>query len=282
MTFCYMYSKKFYFPFLYVYNQSVKGNRCYMQVNPVSNLSVNQKSFGNRDFQRAILEEFAVIDDKGLRQAAVEITDQQLETKKHRRISNALFWSIPMFAGLAAAAVATGGRVPMLKAFAKQAAVWTSAFVGLEAVNAGRNALAKHSEGFEKFQRNNPGLATVLSFGAAIAGFYAGSAVAGKAIAKYGKNIIAKAKNLKIDKFVKESKIINKLSEAVAKVPSSLKQFGKVVLGWTPITLALGSFIHTVDHNAARSDRAVENYEQLKATQAQVRAALAAADEVEA
>ena len=103
-----------------------------MQVNSVSNLSANQKaSFGNKkDFQRAILEEFAKADDRTLRRTAIEITEQQVDSKKHKRISNLIWGAIPVAAGLAAAVAVPGGRVPMLKQFAKTTALWIGAFAG--------------------------------------------------------------------------------------------------------------------------------------------------------
>lgn len=254
-----------------------------MQVNSVSNLSANQKaSFGNKkDFQRAILEEFAKADDRTLRRTAIEITEQQVDSKKHKRISNLIWGAIPVAAGLAAAVAVPGGRVPMLKQFAKTTALWIGAFAGVDLVHAGKRALNKNSEGAREFDRKHPVLSSILTIGAAIGGMFAGGALVSKGISKFGSKIIAQAKKLKVDKFVKESKVINKVSEWASKAPSALKSFGKTVLDWSPLMLAFTSLAHTSSHERVKATQTVNNYTQLKEAQSQAKAALAVADAID-
>lgn len=254
-----------------------------MQVNSVSNHSVNSKAaFGNRDYQRAILEEFANADDKTLRRTATQIADQQVDSKKHKKVSNAIWWSIPFFAAASAAVAVTGGRIPMLKQFVKTAAVWAGSFAAVDLLHAGKRTLNKNSESAREFDNKHPVLSTVLTFGAAIGAMFAGGVAVNKLAGKFGPKLIEKAKNLKVDKFIKESKVINKLSEWAGKVPSSLKTLGKGALDWSPFMLAITSLFHTTNHQRTRTNQAVNNYVELKAAQSQVRTALAVADAYEA
>lgn len=247
-----------------------------MQVNSVSNLSVNQKaSFGNKDFQRAILEEFANTDDRTLRRTALEITEQQVDSKKHKRINDGIWAAVPVVAGLAAAVAVPGGRIPMLKQFVSTAALWMGAFAGIDLVNAGARALNNNSDSVRDFNKKNPTLSFLLNFGAAIGGMLAGGALVSKGISKFGPKLVAQAKKLKVDKFIKESKVINKASELVAKVPSALKAFGKKVLNWSPMMLMLTALVHTSNHERAKATQTVNNYTQLKEAQAQAKTALA-------
>ncbi|MBR6722421.1 hypothetical protein IKL64_03100 [bacterium] len=253
-----------------------------MQVNSVSNLSANSKaSFGNMDYQRAMLQEFAKADDRALRQTAAQIAEQQVDSKKHKRISNAIFWSIPLFAGAAAAVAVTGGRIPMLKQFAKTATSWAASFAAIDLVFAGKRALNKNSEGAREFDRKHPVLSTILTIGASIGAMFAGGAAVNKLAGKLGPKIVAQAKKLKVDKFIKESKVINKLSEWAGKAPSSLKSLGKGLLDWSPLMLAFTSLAHTSSHERAKATQTVNNYAELKAAQGQVRTALAMADAIE-
>ena len=252
-----------------------------MQVNSVSSQVTSKASFGNRDYQRAVLEEFAKADDRALRKAAAQITETQVDSKKHKRISNAIFWSIPLFAGAAAAVAVTGGRIPMLKQFAKTAASWAASFAAIDLTFAGKRALNKNSEGAREFDRKHPVLSTVLTIGASIGAMLAGGALVGKGISKFGPKIVAQAKKFKVDKFIKESKVINKLSEWAGKAPSSLKSLGKGLLDWSPLMLAFTSLAHTSSHERAKATQTVNNYTQLKEAQSQVRMAFAAAEQLD-
>ncbi|MBO5385669.1 hypothetical protein J6A64_05070 [bacterium] len=252
-----------------------------MQVNSVSSQVNSKASFGNRDYQRAMLEEFAKADDRALRKAAAQITETQVDSKKHKRISNAIFWSIPLFAGAAAAVAVTGGRIPMLKQFAKTAASWAASFAAIDLTFAGKRALNKNSESAREFDRKHPVLSTVLTIGASIGAMFLGGAAVNKLAGKFGPKLVAQAKKLKVDKFIKESKVINKLSEWAGKAPSSLKSLGKGLLDWSPLMLAFTSLAHTSSHERAKATQTVNNYTQLKEAQSQVRMAFAAAEHLD-
>ena len=99
---------------------------------------------------------------------------------------------------------------------------------------------------------------------------------------KEAEKLIAQAKKLKVDKFIKESKVINKVSEWVAKAPSSLKSLGKVILGWSPLMLAFTSIAHTSSHERAKATQSINNYTQLKEAQSEVRTAFALMNGAEA
>lgn len=252
-----------------------------MQVNSVSSLSANNKTaFGNRDLQRQMLESFAEADDRDLRRMAAKVTEQQVDSRKHKRVSNALFWAIPLFAGASAAVAVTGGRVPMLKQFAKTAFSWAGSFAAMDLALAGKRSLNKNNESVKDFDRKNPVLSTLLTLGVSIGAMFAGGVAANKITSKFGPKVVAFAKSLKVDKFVKDSKVINKLSEWTAKTPPSLKTLGKGVLDWSPLLLAFSSLAHSASHERAKTSQMVNNYTQLKDAQSQVRVALAQADGV--
>jgi hypothetical protein len=111
---------------------------------------------------------------------------------------------------------------------------------------------------------------------------FAGGALVNKAVAKLGPKVVAQAKKLKVDKFIKESKVINKVSEWAGKAPSSLKSLGKGLLDWSPLMLAFTSLAHTSSHERAKATQTVNNYAELKTAQGQVRTALAMAGAVDA
>ena len=252
-----------------------------MQVNSVSSQVNSKASFGNRDYQRAVLEEFAKADDRALRKAAAQITETQVDSKKHKRINDGIWAAVPVVAGLAAAVAVPGGRIPMLKQFVSTAALWMGAFAGIDLVNAGARALNNNSDSVRDFNKKNPTLSFILNFGAAIGGMLAGGALVSKGISKFGPKLVAQAKKLKVDKFIKESTVINKASELVAKVPSALKSFGKTVLNWSPMLLMLTALVHTSNHERAKATQTVNNYTQLKDAQSQVRMAFADAEHLD-
>ena len=114
-----------------------------MQVNSVS---VNKASFGNRpEVTRYMAEQFAKMDDKTLKTAAYQQATVDVNTKKHNRIGKAIFWSIPLAAGLAAvvknpAKTATKilntntSRLSNLGKFAGTALNWASTFAIIDVV----------------------------------------------------------------------------------------------------------------------------------------------------
>ncbi len=245
-----------------------------MQVNSVSNYSINQKSFGNRALEQAVYQEFANMDDRTLRKLATQTASEQVNDKKHNRITNAILWSIPLAAGLAAGVAVTGGRVPMLKTFAKTAASWMASFAGMELVFGGKRALNNNSESARNFDRKHPILSSIATFGVAIGAMMLGAKGVDKLISKYGKNVVDFAKKLKIDSFVKNNKLVNKSVELVKKVPSAIKSFGKGVLGWSPFILAFTSIAHSTNHSKVKAVQTANNYTQLKEAQAEVRSLL--------
>lgn len=250
-----------------------------MQVNSVSNLSANKKTaFGHIDYQRQMLESFANANDRELRKIALDVTNQQVNNKKHKRITNAMFYSIPLLAGLAAAVGVSGGRVPMLKSFAKTAFAWTGSFAAMDLVLAGKRSLSKNNDDVRAFDKKHPFASTLLTLGATLGAMFGGSALANKAISKFGSKVVAAAKKVKIDKLVKESKFIDKLSEWTAKAPSSLKSFGKGLLNWSPLLVAFSSLAHAASFERAKATQAVNNYTELKDAQNQLRNEMAKAN----
>lgn len=246
-----------------------------MQVNAVS---TNSTAFGRRPNLEE-LEQFAAADDRTLRQVSRQIAAVQVDDKKHKRVSNAIWYSIPLAAGLSAAVTNPKivGRIPKLKAFTAAAAAWAGTFAVIDATFAAARGLNKHSEGAREFTEKHPVLSTVLTIGATVAALFAAGKGASALVDKYGDKAVKFLKSKNVDKFIKENKTITKVMENVRKAPSALKNFGKGVISWGPMLLIATSLAHTFGHEKARAVAEAQNYANLKANQENLRDALAEA-----
>ena len=274
-----------------------------MQVNSVSNNSFGQ----SMSARRAILEGFANLDDNELKQIARNQASVQLNQKKHNRVNNMLYWSLPVAAGVAAvaanpakavkvveAAGETAGKAlsPLMKnlgTFGKTALGWTGALAFFEALFAGRNLLAQKSEKVRNFDRQHPVISVLTSTSLAIADAIFG----GKALHKHAPNIsymispklktnVAKTVGDfigKVDDKIVNSKVLGKISNGIAKVPSAIKNAVNFALQFGPLALVSASIVHSTRFANAKSQMAAQNYAELKEAQAEIREALDKNDE---
>lgn len=123
-----------------------------MQVNSIS-ANVNSKaSFGHRDtdVQRAILEGLANADDRELRQVAARNAAKTTNDKMHRRMDRAIWYSLPIAAGVAAVVqnpakavekLASRARLGNLATFAGTALGWAGTFAIIDGVFGGARLL---------------------------------------------------------------------------------------------------------------------------------------------
>lgn len=274
-----------------------------MQVNSVSSRAVeSQQSFGKRHrnvdkktLELEALERFANMDDRELGMLAYKKASYSVNDKKHKRISNALYYSIPLAAGLAAAiktpskvlskaGLVNTSRALRLGNFAASALSWAGTFAAIDLIFAGKRKLDKASPTMNEFSTNHPILSTIATIGASIGAIF----LAGKGISKLAGKLLPKTAGALSSKFsVKElralaktsdklnnSKILNKVSEKLAKVPSAIKNFAKGVIDYSPILLICSSIAHSFNHQNVKTREVVRNYEELKVAQAQVREAL--------
>lgn len=252
-----------------------------MQVNAVSNQSIASKSsFGHRMPSRDELEQFAAADDKTLKHFAVQAASESVNDKKHRRISNAIWYSLPIVGGLAAVVrnPQVIGRIPKLKVFAKNAALWAGTFAVIDATFGAKRAIEKHSSSAREFSKEHPVLSTIGTVAASIGALILAGKGASKLVDKFGPDAVKILKKHKVDKYIKENKLITSVMKQVRKLPSAIKSFAKGVIDWSPMILVFTSIAHTFSHEKAKTAEAVKNYTMLKADQGRVRELLAAED----
>ena len=259
----------------------------FMQVNSVS---VNKASFGNRpEVTRYMAEQFAKMDDKTLKTAAYQQATVDVNTKKHNRIGKAIFWSIPLAAGLAAvvknpAKTATKilntntSRLSNLGKFAGTALNWASTFAIIDVVFGASRKLEMSNEKTKQFSKEHPTLSFIAKVGTAVgalalAGF-GFSKLARKAASKPGK-FATKKLVYKFNNALNNSKVLNKVSKGLDKVPSAIKGFAKGVAEWSPMLLILTSLSHSLNHSRALAVKTGQNYGQLKESQAMIKEQLA-------
>ncbi|MBR6301449.1 hypothetical protein IKR55_01795 [bacterium] len=251
-----------------------------MQVNAVK---TNATDFGNYgQYKRDRIEAFALADDQTLRQMSRVAASQQINDKKHQRISNALWCSLPIAAGFAKIVSNPGviGRIPKLKLFTREAAIWAGTFAVIDATWALAKGLSHKSEAVSNFNEKHPVASTILTLGATVAALFAANKGANWLIGKYGKNVVNFLKSHNVDKFIKENKVITNVMSTVRKAPSALKELTKGLISWSPLILVATSIGHTFSHEKARAVAEVNNYETLKASQNRAREILAERNEI--
>lgn len=275
-----------------------------MQVNAVS--AGNVQSFGNKNEvkdKKAMPEMLKIIaeaDDRQLRQMAIKEASLAVNDKKHRKISNGIYWSLPVIAGIAAVArnpvkglTAAGlsSRLVNLKNLAGTALSWFGTFAGLNMLFAAKNKLSEKSETVRNFDRKHSMLSTFGTVAAAIGAVILG----GKGLSKLSTvltNKITPAMSEKIakgitkfdNKVLKNNVVLNAVSKGLSKIPSAIKNVAKGVLEWGPIAAIGVYFVHSIKHTATKGAVASQFYVDLKTAQATIKtleAQEAAAKELE-
>lgn len=279
-----------------------------MQVNSVRSLMVGKTPFGtNNDpgegrmlYPETMLQ-IARLDDKTIRQLAYAKASHDVNDKKHKRISNALYYSIPLAAGLAAAVknpksmsdlMKTAKLLPKtdfsryvrLNRFVNTAVSLTGAILAIDATFGLKKILDKKSSSMHEFSNNHPVLTALGTVGTAflaIVGLGKGaSKLSSKLLSKIPEKEIAKT-TAEVAKKLNKSKVLNFVSKKLAKVPSGIKNFASGVLDYSPILLICSSIAHSFGHEKAKATEYQNNYRDIKTAQALVREGLAkAAEEV--
>lgn len=262
-----------------------------MQVNSIS-ANVNSKaSFGHRDadVQRAILEGLANADDRELRHVAAKNAAKTTNDKMHRRMDRALWYSLPLAAGVAAVVqnpAKTVGKISKarlgnLATFAATALSWAGTFAIIDGVFGGARLLEKSSQKVRDFNAEHPMTATFATIGAGIGALMLGRKGLTKILAKGGDKPLeygTKKFIAKMNKALNGSKIINGTEKLLAKAPNWAKNFTKGVISWSPMLLVGTSIAHSFNHSRVKTAETVKNYTQLKDAQEQARGVLAAMD----
>lgn len=253
-----------------------------MQVNSVSSQPVQK--FGHRLTQREYLEGFAQLNDKDLQTLAAIKASNDVNDKKHRRISNAIFYSIPLAAGLDSAVKTLAKNPKMLRgnklaAFAGTALSWAGAFAGIDLVFAGKRKLEQSNKAARGFAQEHPILSTIGGFAAAIGALALGSKGISKLKSKLLSNTVVRNEIFRNfvenSKKLNESRILNTAAEILKQVPSPIKNFGKGVIAYGPLLLVVGSITHSINHSNAKTKQVYKNYADLKTAQNELRNSLA-------
>ena len=248
-----------------------------MQVNAIS--SYDKGFTGKRDnIDGAIAQ-----DDRYVRAYAYQKAMHDVKDKQHRKISNALWYSIPVAAGLSSALLTRGkvsllgkeigGLASKLTAGIAGALPWAVGFGIIDGVGRANNLAVKKSENLREAEAKHP----ILTFGgliaAATAVFIGGGAGLSKLLNKMGPKTFANLgkkseaianviNKVKTPEFIKKP-----ISKFIAAAPQIIKNGAKFGIAVAPQALLLTAFFHNISHNIDRRREFNKNYDAMKDTQ---------------
>ena len=239
-------------------------------------------AIGNPNFQgkRDRIDELISLDDNSVQKIAYLKTYSPQEEKKHRKITNGLFYAAPIAAGLGAALFTRGKskifskEVSGLAARAanglKTTALWGAALAAIDLLGAGKKKLAQNSSDVRRFDQEHP----FLSLGTMLAAGFGVLALVGKGAGKLAAMEAPKflqKYTVKTAKFLNNNNVIGKMksgfNKLANKTPSALKEAGSVALDWAPQALLLGGLFHSISHSSAKNREFARNYNELKEKQ---------------
>lgn len=266
-----------------------------MQVNAVS--LNNVESFGSRKYKKdhqeneysklysKVIDDLPNASDEDLKKLAIKDAAIAVNDKKHKRINNALYWSLPVVGGLATVVRnPVKGRLGNLAKFSGANASWLGTFLLIDGIFAVKNKVSKNSDTVRKFDQNHPiislGLTIGASIGAVALALTGGSRLANKAIKAIKPENAEKLTNIvtKLDKVLENSKVLNTISKGIDKVPSSLKGLAKGIIDWAPMMMIIGQLSHSFNHAAVKNNVANQNYAELKIARDEARAEVEATE----
>lgn len=254
-----------------MYNKIAKGS-VYMQVS-----SINQMVPSRQDFRNALIG----MDDDSIRQIAYLRTTQRINQRKNNKVTNALFYSAPLAAGLGIALLSKNGATKLfgneLSGIAgrmakgiKTAAYWTAGLAAIDLFGKARNKVAEKSPELKKFDQQHPllSIGTMLAIGFGILTLVnkgAGKLTTLKTPEFLKKGTEKLAKNINNSKFVISAK--DKLIKLAGKTPSALKEIGATALNWAPTALLFGGLFHSISSANAVGKEFNKYYTTLKEAQ---------------
>ena len=240
--------------------------------------SIGQNFQGKRDNVDALIG----MDDNTIRQLAYLKTSTKVDHDKNRKITNALFYSAPLAAGLGTALLTRNGNTKlfskeltgvagrMAKGF-KVAAGWTAGLMTMDLLGTLKNKLAQKSPKVRKFDNNHP----VISLGTMVA-----AGLGALALVRKGAGLVNRLNTPKfvqkgtekVANFLNNNKIMvkakNSYKNIIAKTPTALKGIGAEVLNWAPTALLFGGLFHSIASANRESKEFTKNYTELKNFQA--------------
>ena len=256
-----------------------------MQVQAINNQSFggNTKEAGSK--RRANIDAAIALSDNDLRRAAYYQACLQTNEEKHNKINKIAILSLPVIAAARDAILSRGNDVklftgkivssPAARALAggKTFAIWAGAMAIAGGVIAGTDKLEEKSQKFRRFVKEQPYTALAASFASAVGLNYA----AQKGINKLGEKLINKDSTKFWNKVAKgvvkfnDNKLVKgavkHYANMTAKIHPALKAVGAIGLAAAPITIGIGTIIHSLNHSSVRNKQAVQNYTNLKTAQ---------------
>lgn len=248
-----------------------------MQVKAVS--SFDKGFTGKRDRIDAAI----VQDDRSIRELAYLQSMEKVKDNKHKKISNALWYSIPLVAGLSTAILSKGNT----SVFGKQlsglagktadglaSALGWGVTLGVADLFVGANNLArKKSETVRKTEDKHPILTFVGLLAGGVAALAAAPYAIGKVLSKVGPKTTAKLANAAgkagdaINK-IKTPKFLQNIGEKISKhTPSVIKNATANVINLLPEGLLVASLFHSINHSYDRNREFNKNYSKMKDVQ---------------
>jgi hypothetical protein len=208
-------------------------------------------------------------------------TTAKVDHDKNRKITNGLFYSAPLAAGLGTALLSKNGAT---KIFSKDVAgvagrmakglkvagYWTAGLLAIDLLGNLKNKVAQNSQEVRKFDKDHP----MLAFGTMLAAGIGTLALVGKGVGALSKleapKFLQKATS-SAETFLNESKIMvgakNAYLNLLDKTPSALKEIGATALDWAPTALLFGGLFHSVSSANAESREFAKSYTRLREQQ---------------
>lgn len=272
-----------------------------MQVNAVSLNNVEsfgsrkKRDFGYNDVPKGgfipaatkVLDDLPNASDEDLARLAKLQASYDVNDRKHKRINNALYWGLPVVGGLATVVRnPVKGRLGNLAKFSGANASWLGTFLLIDGIFAVKNKVSKNSDSVRKFDQNHPFLSLGLTIGASIGAVALALTGASKLAPKVLKAIkpetAAKFTEVvtRLDKVLENSKVLNKISKGMDKVPSALKGFAKGLIDWAPMMMIVTQVAHSCKHAAVKDSVAAQHYAELRELRDEARAEVELAERV--
>ena len=240
-----------------------------MQISAISTPSFK----GKRDNVDALIG----LDDNSIRQIAYMQTASKFDRKKSNRKTNALFYSAPLAAGLAAAVLSKSNSKIFSKELTgmaaraanglKTAALWTAGLVAIDALGFAKRKVVENSPKAREFDRKHPVISLMGSLAAGIGALILVGKGYNKLAAKKAPGCLYRWTD-SVARFINENKLMvsakDGLKKLADKTPSPLKNLGATVLDWSPTMLLFGGLFHSIGAANAESRDFVKNYTTLK------------------
>lgn len=242
---------------------------CIMQISAISpNFS------GRRDNIDAVIN----MSDNDLQKIAYLQTAERFDNKKQRRVTNALFYTAPLAAGLSTALLSErsattlfskeiSGVAGRLAKGAKVAAVWTAALAAIDLLGAIKNKISENSSEVRKFDKEHP----FLSLGTMLALGLGAITLVNKGAGKLGSlkaPDVMKKYTGKAAKAINSNGLVNKAKNGLLKLsektPAALQDIGATILELSPAAFLFGGLFHSIASNGAQNRDFINNYHTLR------------------